>query len=219
MKKNVIWGVIVILVIILLFVLKPIAKSGPLDVTVPWPKSTRHVELFELYAKDLGLDVEKFKSDYASDEIYERVMTDSSDAISAGIKSTPTILINGKQVSNEDRRYEGIRKLLNAELASPSTHTGLIPALRESDHTLGLAGSKVVLYEYSDFECSACLSFLPVMQTLETEFDDRVLFVYRHLPLYPQPHPKSIDAAKASEAASKQGKFWEMHDKLFENQQ
>jgi len=81
----------------------------------------------------------------------------------------------------------------------------------------GNAESKVVVIEYSDFQCPACRAYEPLVNQLYKEFGDRVLFVYRHFPLF-SIHPNADGAARAAEAAGQQGKFWEMHDLLFVNQ-
>lgn len=89
--------------------------------------------------------------------------------------------------------------------------------LHPLDHMKGNASSTVVLMEYSDFECPACRSYYPILREVFQEYGDRVNFVYRHFPLITI-HQNAEFAARASEAASNQGKFWEMHDLLFEKQ-
>ena len=76
--------------------------------------------------------------------------------------------------------------------------------------------AKVAIIEYSDFECPACASYYPLVKQLLATYGNDVRFAYRHFPL-PQ-HKNAEPAAYAAEAAGKQGKFWEMHDLLFENQ-
>jgi len=71
--------------------------------------------------------------------------------------------------------------------------------------------------EYGDFECPHCGQAYPIVKALLEEFGPRMRFVYRHFPLI-QIHPQAEHAAEAAEAAGAQGKFWEMHDTLFENQ-
>lgn len=85
------------------------------------------------------------------------------------------------------------------------------------DNIKGNASSSVVIMEYSDFQCPACRSYYPIMREIMAEFGDRVALVYRHFPLIGI-HPNAEFAARAAEAAGKQGKFWEMHDLLFEKQ-
>lgn len=75
----------------------------------------------------------------------------------------------------------------------------------------------VVLEEFSDFQCPACGAFFPVVKDLMDTYGDQVRFEYRHFPLV-QIHPFAEPAARAAEAAGQQGKFFEYHDLLFENQ-
>ena len=77
--------------------------------------------------------------------------------------------------------------------------------------------SPVVLLEYSDFQCPACKSYFPLINAVGEEYGDRVAFVYRHYPIS-QIHFNANGAARAAEAAGIQGKFWEMHDRLFQTQ-
>ena len=80
-----------------------------------------------------------------------------------------------------------------------------------------LSTSSVVLLEYGDFQCPACGAIHPILKQLKSEFGNRVIFAYRHLPLT-SIHLFADIAARASEAAGLQGKFWAMHDMLYENQ-
>lgn len=89
-------------------------------------------------------------------------------------------------------------------------------AIAADDHVKGAATSTVVLVEYLDFECEACGAYYPLVKQLEQEYGDRVTFVARYFPL--QGHRNGFPAALAAEAASRQGKFWEMHDLLFMRQ-
>jgi protein-disulfide isomerase len=86
----------------------------------------------------------------------------------------------------------------------------------EADHVKGNRESDVALVEYGDFQCPACRSYFPIVARLEQDFGGRVAFVYRHFPL--TIHANAEAAARAAEAAAMQGKFWEMHDILFEKQ-
>lgn len=85
------------------------------------------------------------------------------------------------------------------------------------DYVKGSASSSVILMEYSDFQCPACRAYYPVVREIVAEFGDRVTLVYRSFPLV-SIHANAEFAARAAEAARKQGKFWEMHDLLFEKQ-
>jgi protein-disulfide isomerase len=90
--------------------------------------------------------------------------------------------------------------------------------VRADDPVLGPADAQVTVVEFGDFQCPACGAVHPILkQVKEQNKDKSVRFVYRHYPL-PQ-HEHAQFAAVAAVAAQAQGKFWEMHDKLFENQQ
>lgn len=90
-----------------------------------------------------------------------------------------------------------------------------VPPAAADDWTRG-SGS-VSLIEYSDFQCPACAAHEPLLSQLLTEFDGRLSLTYRHFPLS-SIHPNADASARASEAAGLQGKFWEIHDALFDNQ-
>lgn len=86
-----------------------------------------------------------------------------------------------------------------------------------ADQVYGKADSKVVLVEYGDFQCPTCGTVHPIVKPLAEKYKDQIAFVFRNFPL-PTLHPNARAAAAAVEAAGLQGKYWEMHNKLFENQ-
>src|SRR6516165_7176279 len=85
------------------------------------------------------------------------------------------------------------------------------------DHVIGAPHAVATVVEYGDFECPNCKQAAPAVKLLLERFAGRVRFVFRHFPLE-EVHPHALAAAEAAEAAGGQGKFWEMHDLLFENQ-
>jgi protein-disulfide isomerase len=89
--------------------------------------------------------------------------------------------------------------------------------VQPTDHLLGDAHAPVTIVEYGDFECPNCKQAAPAVKLLLERFAGRVRAVYRHFPLE-EVHPHALAAAQAAECASGQGKFWQMHDLLFENQ-
>jgi protein-disulfide isomerase len=91
---------------------------------------------------------------------------------------------------------------------SPVTH---------ADHILGNEHASVTLVEYGDFECPNCKQAAPAVKLLLAHFAGRMRFVWRHFPLE-EVHAHALHAALAAEAAGAQGRFWPMHDLLFENQ-
>lgn len=87
----------------------------------------------------------------------------------------------------------------------------------QSNHFFGNPDAKVVLVEYGDFECPACAQYYPLVKQIKEEFKEDIRFEFRHFPIV-RAHPTATAAHRAAEAAGKQGKFWEMHDRLFERQ-
>jgi Na+:H+ antiporter, NhaA family len=85
-------------------------------------------------------------------------------------------------------------------------------------HIRGNANAKVTLEEFGDFECPVCGTYSVELKKIESEFGDRLSVIFREYPLYPTPHKHALIAAQAAEAEGLQGRFWEMHDKLYENQ-
>lgn len=84
-------------------------------------------------------------------------------------------------------------------------------------HTLGPATASVHLEEFGDFECPPCGLLHPILEEMHKEFGDRLQITFREFPLVPT-HAHAMSAASAAEAAGLQGKFWEMHNLLYENQ-
>lgn len=100
--------------------------------------------------------------------------------------------------------------------SKPDQSAILVNAVSSSDWTKGNKEAKVVLVEYSDFQCPACAYYYPLLKKLSQDFGNKVSFSYRHFPL--RQHMNARSAAYAAEAAGRQNKFWEMHDLIFENQ-
>jgi protein-disulfide isomerase len=93
----------------------------------------------------------------------------------------------------------------------------LTPPVSDRDHITGPDDAPVTLVEYGDFECPYCGMAYPVVKTAQRALGDNIRFVFRNFPLA-EAHPHARVAAQAAEAAGAQGKFWEMHDMLFEHQ-
>lgn len=91
-----------------------------------------------------------------------------------------------------------------------------VGAVSAEDWVKGNRDAKVVLIEYSDFQCPACAFYYPLLEKFAEEFGDKLALAYRHFPL--PNHQNAKSAAYAAEAAGRQEKFWEMHDLIFDNQ-
>jgi protein-disulfide isomerase len=105
----------------------------------------------------------------------------------------------------------------NSPPSGPSDGQDISNDARPDDHVVG-SGS-VALIEYADYQCPACAAYYPLVKKLmeDKSLDGKVKFIYRNFPLF-QTHKNANYAAYAAEAAALQGKFWEMHDVLYERQ-
>jgi protein-disulfide isomerase len=94
---------------------------------------------------------------------------------------------------------------------------GLTPPVTDRDHADGPAHAPIILVEYGDYECPFCARAYPIVKALRAALESQLRLVFRNFPLT-QTHPHAQHAAEAAEAAAVQGRFWEMHDLLFEHQ-
>jgi protein-disulfide isomerase len=92
-----------------------------------------------------------------------------------------------------------------------------VPVDEERDHVQGPADAAVTLVEYGDYECPYCGAAYPILKEVKARMGDRLRFVFRNFPISTS-HPHAEKAAESAEAAATQGRFWEMHDVLYENQ-
>jgi protein-disulfide isomerase len=99
--------------------------------------------------------------------------------------------------------------------AADSPHLTL--PVGERDHAQGPADAPVTLVEYGDFECPYCGQAYPIVKALQQRLGERLRFVFRNFPLT-NAHPHAEHAAEAAEAAAAQGRYWAMHDRLYEHQ-
>jgi len=112
------------------------------------------------------------------------------------------------------------RELISPEAqAAAGTLSREVPEWRDyaaGKHRIGPAEAPVTIVEFSDFQCPFCRGMAARLDSLRNEFPHQVAVVYRHFPL--RIHPHAIAAARASECAGEQGRFWEMHDALYRGQ-
>ncbi len=93
----------------------------------------------------------------------------------------------------------------------------LVLPVGKRDHFRGPATAPATLLEYGDYECPYCGGAYPIVEEIRRRLGNNLRFVFRNFPLA-EMHPHAEHAAEAAEAAGDQGKFWEMHDTLYENQ-
>ena len=99
----------------------------------------------------------------------------------------------------------------------PRNRADLSTIISPNDPSLGPKDARVVVVEFSDFECPFCQQAFPVVKQLLQDYGDQILYVYKDFPLT-DIHERAVPAALAAQCAHEQGQFWLMHDKIFENQ-
>jgi protein-disulfide isomerase len=95
---------------------------------------------------------------------------------------------------------------------------GVIPPINDRDHIQGSLNAAIVLMKYGDYQCPQSGQTHSSIKAIQQRLGEKLCFIFRHFP-QPDIHPQSQRAAESAEAANAQGKFWEMHDLMFENQQ
>jgi protein-disulfide isomerase len=103
-------------------------------------------------------------------------------------------------------------------MSKPSVDANPTLPIQNDDHVAGPGTAAINLVAFCDFECPYCGRAYPIIKRLRARLTDRLRFVFRHFPLIHK-HPLAQQAAEAAEAADAQGRFWAMHDMLFEHQE
>ena len=197
------------------------------------------------YAKQLGLNIDQFKADLTSSKFNKVIKADQKLASRFGARGTPGFFINGRRIKGA-QPFERFEKIINEEIKKAKalmakgtprkdvykalTAKGKSKAIRAgtqdkkiydvkvnpNDAIKGNTKAPVTIVEFSDFQCPFCTRVNPTIEKVFETYLDQVRVVFKHNPL-----PFHKDAPLASEAAlaaGAQGKFWMMHDLLFENQ-
>lgn len=167
-------------------------------------------------AKQAGVkDQNKLVTCMNSGEKKSIVDADEAEGSGFGVSGTPAFFINGRLLAGA-YPFEEFKKIIDEELAGKADKkVTRVKTVLGNASTRG--SGKVTLIEYSDFQCPFCGRAFPTIQKILSEYDGKVLFVYKHFPLT-SIHPHAQKAAEASECARDQDKFWEFHDKLFATQ-
>jgi len=197
----------------------------------------------EAAAKDIGLDVEKAKKAISAHKYKDLIDADSDLADNVNASGTPHFFINGRRLVGA-QPFEKFQSVIDEELKNaqavaakgihpkdvyaeimkggkepPPPEKKTIPAPTGANAWKGGANAKVVIQEFSDFQCPFCGRVEPTVKQITDTYGDKIKFVWRHKPL-----PMHPDAPLASEAAAEAFKqkgsdgFWKMHDLLFQNQ-
>jgi protein-disulfide isomerase len=203
----------------------------------------------EKYAEAAGLNMARFKKDWDDPKIKADVDEDSKTGTAVGANGTPTFFINGQQLvgAQPQASFEAIidgqikkadelikkgtplkdvyDKLVDdAVKNAPAAPAAAAPSpaakqdIKIGDApTIGPSNAKVTLVAFSDFQCPFCSRAVPTLKQVEDTYKGKIRVAFKQMPL--PFHDKAHLAAEAALAANEQGKFWEMHDKLFANQQ
>ncbi|MBP9691455.1 thioredoxin domain-containing protein [Candidatus Woesebacteria bacterium] len=217
---------------------KDIQKNGTAVGAAGTQESPLSKENLTAYAKDIGLDKKDFESCLADEKTAAAVKADMDQGASLGVQGTPGFFINGRFLGGAFP-IETFREIIAKELdgtatgactdyseelqkycedpASAAFKPEVVEVAVNNSPAIGPADAKVTIVEFSDFECPFCARAYQTVNQIKSEFPNDVRIVYKHLPLT-NIHPNAQGAAEAAVCAQAQGKFWEMHDKLFDVQ-
>lgn len=174
-------------------------------------------------AKDLGMDTTKFNKCLDDGTMAKKVKEQSDEGTKMGVSGTPSFLINGILIVGS-LPQSSFETVIDAELKNgggiAAAKTLGETATRQSLSTTGTGyvkggkNAKVKIVEYTDFECPYCNKSFPTIEALLAKYGDQISLEYRSFPL--SFHADAQKAAEAALCAGDQGKFWEMHDKMFQ---
>lgn len=175
-------------------------------------------------AAALGLDEDEVESCINSGDMASAVSEDFNNGNTAGVSGTPStfIVLDGVVVDNIPGAlpYDQVKTKIdtylgtNDPVANPTFAS--MPAVSNDDHYRGAQNARLVLVEYSDYECPFCERFHPTMTQLMSEYEGQIGWVYRHYPLTFHPFAqKAAEAAECVASMSDNQTFWEYSDALF----
>lgn len=181
------------------------------------------------FAKDLKLDTNKFNSCLDKGNYASVVSGDLAQGEQIGVTGTPAFFLNGHLIQGA-QPYSVFKEAIEYELAggdwskAPTTLTGSVAPAKvdvniDGAYSKGSNDAKVTIVEFSDFQCPYCARFYSetLGQIIKDYVDTgKVRFVYKHFPLI-SIHPLAQKAGEAAACAGEQGKFWEMHDLMFDS--
>ena len=214
----------------------PAGQTAPATAAPPSGPATL-LEALDGYAAALGLDADRFSECLEDPATYEAIGAQLQRGVDLGVQGTPTFFVNNKRISGAQPAAL-FAAVIAAELAGSPTSIDEYPAaiqeLAERDPPgfailperpdvtgapmEGDPGARVVIAEFSDFQCPFCQRwYYETLPDIRAGVGDDVALAFLHFPLT-QIHPNAAAAHAAAECAGIQGKFWEMHDLVFEQQ-
>jgi len=187
--------------------------------TAPKRESNVSPSKIAKYANELKLDIGKFNDCLNNGDKKEVVTAKQQSGLDLNVNGTPDTFINGYEVPGALplSEFENIiSEILKGEKPTSQYVSKKDPVdikINKDDHVKG-NGDKLTFIIYSDFECPYSERHSTTMEQLYKKYKDQAKFVFREFPLT-SIHPNAEMAAEAAECAADQGKFWEMHDKMF----
>jgi protein-disulfide isomerase len=201
---------------------------------------------YETWARELHLDLGKFRGSIEQHRSRGRIEEDVKLASAVGATATPTLFLNCRQVVGA-RPFEELKGIIDQEIEkasdlisagtkldgafydemcdrnvkavvaqAPAPAPAVAVPLRSDDPMRGNARAPVTIVVFSDFQCPFCVRAEDTLGEVRKAYGEKIRIAWKHQPL--SIHPNAFPAAVASEAAREQGKFWEMHDRMFANQ-
>ena len=197
----------------------------------------------ELIARELGLDMVRFRGELDTKAYRAQVASDAAAARALGVTGTPAFFVNGRPIhgaQNLKTFVDVVDQELSRAQATPGGYDALVAtgklqadAPQETErpefeldpntayrvglglpgHQLGPDTAPVTIVVWSDFQCPFCKRSAPVVEKLRAKYGDDVRVVFRHLAM--QMHRHAQLAAEAAVAAADQGKFWAFHDQIW----
>ena len=199
-------------------------------------------DTLERYAKEIGLDVARWKRDQQDPKVAAIIQRDMDLATNVNVSGTPAFFVNGRRLPGGAAPLEAFTALIDEEMAKAEllvrqgTPAAQVyariqekavasaippPVVKKVDApadlpSFGPAMAKVTIVEWSDFQCPYCARSAPLVEQIRQAYPKDVRFVFRNYPL--PMHPDAPLAARAGVAAQAQGKFWQMHDWMYAHQ-
>ncbi len=177
------------------------------------------------YAKDLKLDTDLFSKSLEAHRYRDKVLNDMQEAKGFGVTFAPTFFINGQKLVGA-RSVKDFKQIIDVALGlappppvtqarpnRPSQAPSIVQVNTEGAHVKGPEVAPIEIVEFSDFQCPFCNRVLPTLEQVIKKYPGKIRWAFKHFPL-----PFHTDAPLAHEAAlaaGEQGKFWEMHDRIF----
>jgi len=184
------------------------------------------VPSLKVMAKSFGVDTKKFDKCLDDGATAERVAAEQKEGAALGVSGTPSFFINGILVVGA-LPQTNFEEIIDAELKDGSgekvaeTVTGekvaRVKLAMTSGYLKGPKDAQIKLVEFTDFECPFCSRAFPAIEGVLKKYEGKISIEYKSFPL--AFHPYAQKAAEAALCAGEQGKFWEMHDKIFSVQQ